>query len=663
MDILLSDDSEKKYNRLKRFLSQPKETGYCFATAVDQRLIPIVSNRLKVEIPSVSILFLADSDTPFIQQIEDALENHSGVLIMNLSELIKKRTSFVNTFNYTRESLIELNKPIVFWVTDNALVKISNQAHDLYSQRLFTNIRFEQQLSEPSIKDLSALNNLDDSVEFDSNIKLNESSIRILEKQLSDSSGSKEQIAQTIGLPLAKKYAENGQTEEALNILQLYYNHLNLLNDSIIFDIAEIYRLTYSYEDAITHYQRALHFAKSKHLEAICYERLGAIYSNEGKINLALEAFEKAVKILEELYKEFPNQVSFKNDLAISYSKLGGLNQAMGNLPNALEFFQKYNQLCEELHKDYPNQVDFKNGLAISYEKLGDLNQAMGNLTNALAFFQKRNKLGEELYKDFPNQVDFKKNLAISYSRLGDLNQAMGNLTNALEYFQKYNQLCEELHKDYPNQVDFKRGLAISYSRLGNLNQAMGNLTNALEFFQKYNQLCEELYKDHPNQVSFKNGLAISYERLGDLNQAMGNLTNALEFFQKYNQLCEELYKDFPNQVDFKNNLAISYEKLGELNQTMGNLTNALDFFQKETNLFHELYRDYPNQVSFKNGLAISYSKLGTFYKSTNSKEAFNYYKKAEKLWSELVEAVPQAKEYQNNLNWAQNALNNLNTP
>ncbi|PLK45470.1 tetratricopeptide repeat protein [Emticicia sp. TH156] len=343
--------------------------------------------------------------------------------------------------------------------------------------------------------------------------------------------------------------------------------------------------------------------------------------------------------------------------------RIGKYHQTHGNLEKSIIYFQKCLNINEELCRIDSGNSDYKNNLAISYSKLGDLNQSMGNLPNALEFFQKYNQLSEELYKDYPNQVNFKNGLAISYSKLGKLNQSLGNLQAALEFFQKQTTLFEELHKDYPNHVDFKNGLAISYSRLGDLNQAMGNLPNALTFFQKYNQLSDELYRDYPNQVDFKNGLAISYSKLGELNQLLGNLQAALEFFQKDFIISEELYKEFPNQVSFKNGMAISYEKLGVLNQSLGNLQAALEFFQKYNQLCEELYKDHPKQVSFKNGLAVSYSKLGTFYKSTNSKEAFNYYKKAEKLWSELVEAVPQAKEYQNNLNWAQNALTELNTP
>lgn len=109
-------------------------------------------------------------------------------------------------------------------------------------------------------------------------------------------------------------------------------------------------------------------------------------------------------------------------DFAISYSKLGETHTELGNLDQALMFFKDETVLFNELYKAYPENVSFKNGLAVSYFKLGVLFiDQSNNKNNAKAYFKKAQKLWSELVKQAPKHVDFQKYFEIVQKILNDL--------------------------------------------------------------------------------------------------------------------------------------------------------------------------------------------------------------------------------------------------
>jgi len=65
----------------------------------------------------------------------------------------------------------------------------------------------------------------------------------------------------------------------------------------------------------------------------------------------------------KELYEVYPTNISFKNGLAISYWKLGDLYRSQQNTEQALDFFEKAQQLWQELTQQAPAYPMFKNYL------------------------------------------------------------------------------------------------------------------------------------------------------------------------------------------------------------------------------------------------------------------------------------------------------------
>ena len=339
--------------------------------------------------------------------------------------------------------------------------------------------------------------------------------------------------------------------------------------------------------------------------------------------------------------------------------RIGNFYEITGDLAKALSYFEQFKQFSEELYKLYPENVSFKNSLGISFVKLGKIQTALGDLPKALSSYEQSNQFFAGLHTLHPENVFYKNNLAISYQRLGHIHRELGNLPKALSSYEQSTHFSKELHTLHPENVFYKNNLAISNEKLGNTHTSLGDLGKALSYYEKYKQLIEELHEKYPENVSYKYVLAISNEKLGNTHTSLGDLPNALIYYEQYIQLIDELYKSYPENVDFKKSLAISNEKLGNTYTSLGDLPNALKYFEDDTRLFEELHEKYPENVDFKNGLAISYSKLGSFFKekTTDNLKARDYLEKAETIWSELVTSNSAFAEYHRNLLWVRNEI------
>ncbi|MCF7859115.1 MAG: DUF4062 domain-containing protein [Candidatus Cloacimonetes bacterium] len=196
------------------------------------------------------------------------------------------------------------------------------------------------------------------------------------------------------------------------------------------------------------------------------------------KVDGKLIEREKLLVTLHDHIKAHTNlsdNEDFGYDFAALNEKLGSIYQSLGKLDQALEFYNKDAELSKELYESNPRNESLKNGLAISYEKLGSIYQSLGKLDQALEFYNLEVDLFKELYESNPRNESLKNGLAISYSKLGEIYQSLGKLDQALEFYNKDAELSKELYESNPNNVGLLEGLGISYYKMAMIKKEMGN--------------------------------------------------------------------------------------------------------------------------------------------------------------------------------------------
>ena len=320
---------------------------------------------------------------------------------------------------------------------------------------------------------------------------------------------------------------------------------------------------------------------KDKEWEAIARGNIGLVYKIKGELDKALEYYEKAWKLNEELGR--------KEGMAADLGNIGIVYRIKGELDKALEYYEKAWKLNEELGR--------KEGMAADLGNIGNVYRIKGELDKALEYLKKAWKLNEELGR--------REGMANQLGNIGIVYQIKGELDNALEYHRKAWKLDEELGS--------KEGMANQLGNIGNAYQIKGELDKALEYYGKALELDEEL--------GSKEGMAADFGNIGSVYKIKGELEKALEYYGKALELDEELGS--------KEGMAADFGNIGSVYRIKGELDKALEYCGKALELDEEL--------GSKEGMAADLGNIGSVYQIKGELEkALEYYEKALKLNEEL---------------------------
>ncbi|MDX2133499.1 MAG: tetratricopeptide repeat protein [Saprospiraceae bacterium] len=403
-ELLLSTD------RLRRFLLREGARGYAFAVADNERtrqeIIRQIKRDAEVAGKNMSVLHLnTQSDVPILKQLSDAVAGVDALCVLNLDHLLRQphdvAEKFIRALNFSRETINNLDIPIVWWINSANLPKISNWAIDLYSQRATSDFHFAfdppNGLEVPP-EFLPGL--LPDTQPETVDAEELEQRIQQLEEQLASARARNRpdrRIARELVIPLAAAYLEAHQNGKALALIQQYEAALETTLPGELIQLGDLCRELGNLTEAQKHFEEALAYSikrNDRYEEAISYSKLGSIYQAQGKFEEALRFFEKETDLFEELYEANPRSESLKNGLAISYSKLGDIYQAQGKFEEALRFFEKDLALTEELCEANPRSVELLFGLGVSMYKMWSVLSALKRaelgrsyLLNARALF------------------------------------------------------------------------------------------------------------------------------------------------------------------------------------------------------------------------------------------------------------------------------------
>jgi len=285
------------------------------------------------------------------------------------------------------------------------------------------------------------------------------------------------------------------------------YYELKETERGMAFEAFETLATPFSYQDKEDLLRRKrineylLERVRDKEEKANILTELGIIFYYSGELGKALEYYEMALKLGEELGR--------KEGLAANLGNMGIIYRIKGELDKALEYHEQALELDEELGR--------KEGLATDLGNIGVVYNTKGELDKALEYYEKALKLNEEL--------GIKEGIANQLGNIGNVYRIKGELDKALEYHEQALELDEEL--------GIKEGIANQLGNIGNVYQIKGELDKALEYYEKALKLAEVL--------GIKKVMAIQLGNVGILYQIKGELDKALEYYEKTLKIFNEM--------------------------------------------------------------------------------------------------------------------------
>ncbi|NLF83176.1 MAG: tetratricopeptide repeat protein [Candidatus Gastranaerophilales bacterium] len=204
--------------------------------------------------------------------------------------------------------------------------------------------------------------------------------------------------------------------------------------NSVLFNLANLYKEHFHHEQALTHYYSILNAAEAEVPASILfnlYENLGEIYSFRQDFSTALNWYTKALKAVED------NQNA--SQLAEIYFKHALAYDDAGDYDMALEFYSK--------NVDMSDNTEINPFLSASYSNMAAIFEEKGELTNTIKYYEKALKV-DTAENNLEGQYE-------ALSKLGDVYFETGNYAAAAKCFYGGLSVAKKLNDPYRTAMSY----------------------------------------------------------------------------------------------------------------------------------------------------------------------------------------------------------------
>lgn len=236
--------------------------------------------------------------------------------------------------------------------------------------------------------------------------------------------------------------------------------------------------------------------------KALIAMNTGSIYQNQGRNDLAIEQFQRAIGDLEK------DKRSANLEAAEALAYLGNIYRSTGKYVQAEEQLQRALAIRQaKLPETHDLMAASYNDLGLVYTQL-DVDKAFASYEKALVIYKKLH--GE----DHPK-------LAITNTNLGVLYRSEELYGDAVNYFEAALKIWEKIFpQPHPNKALVLMNLGQTYSSIGDTKAALGYYERALAMYE------QSQGKKHPD-------VAYVYNLLGNEKLAQKQFDEALIDYQK----------------------------------------------------------------------------------------------------------------------------------
>jgi eukaryotic-like serine/threonine-protein kinase len=373
------------------------------------------------------------------------------------------------------------------------------------------------------------------------------------------------------------------------------FQQVRRLANTFLFDIHDkIQNLSGSTEAREMLVKTALEYLDSLALEAAgdsslewelatAYEKVGDVQGaprgpNLGHTEAAIESYQKAVNLTQELAARDEADSKVLQTLAGCYFKLGDLQAEIGDKPAGVETMRKGLNLAESLAQRSP---DPKQQALVEnlYVRLGDVQLDTGDASGALESYRHSQEMTERRAREHPSD-DAQLGVALDHSHVGEALGAMGDITGAIASYSEAARIVEELVKKEPSNPVYRANQRVVYNWLGNLFGSphyinRGDRATALLYFRRGLAIAESLAAEDPKNAAGQLNLATNYGLVADLVSDT-NPVQAAEYYRKAIYITKELLETAPGELRLLRKQALFLRGLAGLQRISGDHREAL---------------------------------------------------------------------------------------
>jgi tetratricopeptide (TPR) repeat protein len=349
----------------------------------------------------------------------------------------------------------------------------------------------------------------------------------------------------------------------------------------------------------------------------------GRIYQERGKLELALEYFNRAQAAYEGLQAEDPKWKLVALETADVHDRLGDILRIEGKIDEAFEQYSEGKKERTRAASQGGGLVTDENlALSMSHFKLGSVYQNRGESSAALEEYRQALKLREALLSGQPDNVELQQAVLDVRRELGELQRQLGDETGAIESYKNALPVSAALVRQDPTNTDWQYQRGNLLSDLGFTLIDSGAFKDGLNHLNDATRVHQDLVLRDPKSSKYKTALSRSHTRAGDAHLDLGEIDEGIAQYRAALEIRKELVDSDAKSVPYRRSIAWSYSKLAGAFMQQGNDKLGLDAHEEALRIRQQLVDESPSQGSFKNELASSEVELGRLLATRDGKRS-----------------------------------------
>lgn len=260
-------------------------------------------------------------------------------------------------------------------------------------------------------------------------------------------------------------------------------------------------------------------------------------------LQASLATLDDAIKVIETLRQDYPDQNLGAEELAKSYQMLGlsyeQIDKASGKTDRSLEYYTNAFLIRQQIFSEEPDNVQNKTLMAELHRDLGITFRRRGEGEKAIEQYDLALALLEPIVEAHPDDVMARNSLASIANSIGFFYG--GGLTSqdydkSLSYYELAKTQYQELASQSPLVIQYQDGLARAALNAGGVYHAQGEFEKALEYRTYAANIREKLCNQNPSAPHIRsswavslNGVGASFRDLGRIDESIAMHERALE--------------------------------------------------------------------------------------------------------------------------------------
>jgi eukaryotic-like serine/threonine-protein kinase len=307
---------------------------------------------------------------------------------------------------------------------------------------------------------------------------------------------------------------------------------------------------------------------------------------------LAGPLYLRSISLLESLADEFPEDSSYRSELAMVLGDYAQLIGRLGRLREAAERSRQAVRIAESLANAAPERSDLRRVLAKTLFDLASIEGQMGRAADSARLIEQAVGLYEELLKLPEGQsntldplmmgsslyvlVVARRELGRADQALSAIERGLALMRSTLEKDAEDNNAAHNLNRFLLERAQIGSGLE------GRRDRAADDLEEAIDSWGK-------LSTGYPLVASYRESLAVARQVRGTLRASSGQLESAAEDLEAARVVLESLVSKSAEIPSYRANLGRAYLEQGRLARRAGNAELASDRLQKAVRMLEEV--------------------------------------------------------------------------